>query len=629
LKNSLFTSDDIYYFKEGTHYKLYNKLGSHYGKVDNKEGFYFSTWAPNAKYVSLISDFNSWDKDANPMVLRDDDSGIWECFVEGMQEETNYKFYIESKLNNQIFQKSDPYAKYWEKPPKSSSKTYRFDYKWRDKNWIDRRAEKNSLDKPISIYELHLGSWIRDKNLDFLNYRDLADELSSYIKERDFTHIELLPVTEHPFYGSWGYQSIGYFAPTSRYGKPEDFMYFVDKMHLEGIGVILDWVPSHFAVDSHGLANFDGTNLYEHSDPRQGFHPEWGSYVFNFGRHEVREFLISSAHFWFDLFHIDGIRVDAVASILYLDYAREDGDWIANREGGNANLDAVDFLKELNSSCYRDFGDILMIAEESTAWSKVSKPIYDGGLGFGLKWNMGWMHDSLKYLSRDFIHRKFHQDQITFSIWYAFNENFQLALSHDEVVHMKGSLINKMSGDYWQKFANLRVLYAYMYAHPGKKLLFMGGEFAQFREWDYNSSLDWNLLEYENHSSISKLITDLNGLYRKYDCLYRFDFDERGFSWVDINDREKSIISFLRKGEASLFLIICNFTPSVHESYKIGVPANGKWREILNTDDKKYGGSGVVNSKEMEPIAETMHGFDYSIEVTLSPLSVSYIELKG
>jgi 1,4-alpha-glucan branching enzyme len=627
MRDSLITPDDIYFFKEGTHYKLYDKLGSHRVNFGGVDGYFFALWAPNAKYVSLISDFNNWDRGLNPMTLRDDNSGIWECFVPNIPDNTNYKYYIESHHHNQIFEKSDPYARFWETPPHSSSKTYQLNYNWNDKDWMDsKRAEVNSIDKPISIYEVHLGSWIKCDKGNFVNYRVLADRLANYIKELGFTHIELLPITEHPFYGSWGYQCIGYFAPTSRYGTPEDFMYFIDTMHKNGIGVILDWVPSHFAVDLHGLANFDGTNLYEHTDPRLGFHPEWGSSIFNFGRNEVREFLISSAMFWFDKYHIDGIRVDAVASILYLDYAREDGEWIPNKYGSNENLDAIRFLQDLNSTVYNNFDNILMIAEESTAWPNVSRPPYDGGLGFSLKWNMGWMHDSLKYFSKDSIYRKYHHDQITFSIWYAFHENFMLSLSHDEVVHMKGSLINKMSGDYWQKFANLRTLYSYMYAHPGKKLIFMGCEIAQFREWDYNSSIDWNLLDYEAHSKLQNLVCELNRIYKEEEALYRFDFDERGFVWVDASNGEQSILTFLRKGEKSTMLIICNFTPVVRYNYEIGVPFAGEWEEILNSDLDEFGGSGVTNSKIQKTIDTPNHGFDNSIVLALPPLAVMYLK---
>lgn len=627
MENSLITDEDIYFFKEGTHYRLFDKLGSHRASFGGVDGYFFALWAPNAQSVSLRGDFNNWDKDKNPMQLREDGSGIWECFVPDVNANMNYKYFLVSKYHNQILEKSDPYANFWEVPPKSSSKTYEVEFKWSDSEWLNNRSQINSLHKPISIYEMHLGSWIKSENESFINYRVLADKLAPYINQLGFTHIELLPITEHPFYGSWGYQSIGYFAPTSRYGTPEDFIYFIDTMHRHNIGVILDWVPSHFAVDMHGLANFDGTNLYEHTDPKLGFHPEWGSSIFNFGRNEVKEFLISSAIFWFEKYHIDGIRVDAVASMLYLDYARDDGEWIPNKHGSNENLEAIKFLQELNSAVYTNFPDALMIAEESTAWPNVSRPPYDGGLGFALKWNMGWMHDTLKYFSKDSVYRKYHHDQITFSLWYAFHENFLLSLSHDEVVHMKGSLINKMSGDYWQKFANLRTLYSYMFAHPGKKLLFMGAEIAQFREWDYNSSLDWNLLDYEAHSKLQHLVCRLNELYKNEEALYQFDFDNRGFRWIDTSDREQSVMSFLRSGMESHILTICNFTPVVRYNYRIGVPFAGLWREILNSDLEEFGGSGVRNQYEIQTEEIATHGYSQSISLVLPPLSVLYLKL--
>ncbi|NPA82121.1 MAG: 1,4-alpha-glucan branching protein GlgB, partial [Epsilonproteobacteria bacterium] len=488
---SLFSDFDIYLFKEGKHTKLYEKLGSHL--IKEKEGVYFAVWAPNAEYVSVRGDFNNYNTSSHPLKLREDGSGIWEGFIKNIKPGITYKYHIKSKYHGIVHDKSDPYGFFWEVPPKSATRVWDIEgYEWRDKEWMKIRKNKNSLHSPINVYEVHLGSWRRkvEEGNRYLTYRELADELVEYLKDMNYTHVELLPITEYPFEGSWGYQVIGYFAPTSRFGTPQDFMYFVDKMHQNGIGVIMDWVPSHFAVDMHGLINFDGTALYEHQDPRQGYHPEWGSIIFNYGRNEVKAFLISSAMFWLEKYHIDGLRVDAVASMLYLDYARKDGEWIPNKYGGNENLEAVEFLKELNETIYTSNEGIISIAEESTAWPMVTKPPYMGGLGFGLKWNMGWMHDSLDYFKKDPIYRQYHHDRLTFTIWYTFDENFILPLSHDEVVHMKGSLINKMPGLYDDKFANLRALFSYMTAHPGKKLLFMGGEFAQFAEWNYKESLD-------------------------------------------------------------------------------------------------------------------------------------------
>lgn len=625
---SLFSPHDIYHFKEGTHYKLYEKLGSHIIKSKSKDGVYFALWAPNAKYVSVIADFNGWSKERHPLKLRDDDSGIWEGFIEGVESNSPYKYYIESKHNDFVAEKSDPYAKYWEVRPNSASKTYQVNFdKFDDKKWMESRANFNSPDKPISIYELHLGSWKRGFDNAELDYRELADELAPYLNKLGFTHIELLPITEHPFDGSWGYQCIGYFAPTSRYGAPEDFIYFINKMHNSGIGVILDWVPSHFAVDMHGLGFFDGTNLYEHQDPRQGFHPDWKSSIFNLGRNEVKEFLISSALYWVEKFHIDGIRVDAVASMLYLDYAREDGEWIPNRYGGKENIESIEFLRDLNHTIYTNYPDVMMIAEESTSWPMVTKPPYLGGLGFGFKWNMGWMHDTLSYFKKDPIHRKYHQDELTFSLIYAFHENFVLSLSHDEVVHMKGSMINKMAGDYWQKFANLRALYGYMFSHPGKKLLFMGCEIAQFSEWNYKGSLDWNLLDFPMHSSMLKLIEDLNRIYKSEKALYRYEFEDRGFEWIDTSDSESSVISYIRKGESKeeSIVVICNLTPIVRNNYRVGVPFKGDYEEIFNSDSEIYGGGNVVNKMVSSEEVE-MHSRENSITLTLPPLATIFLK---
>ncbi|MCM8832062.1 MAG: 1,4-alpha-glucan branching protein GlgB [Candidatus Omnitrophica bacterium] len=624
-QKSLFTDYDIYLFKEGNFFKAYEKLGCHLIKINGKEGAYFAVWAPNAKSVSVIGNFNNWNTTANFLQLRQDGSGIWEGFIAGVKKGDIYKYHIVSNYNNYTVDKTDPYAFFLEVPPKTASIVWDLDYNWKDTKWMKNRYKYNSLNSPFSIYEVHLGSWRRvpEENNRFLTYRELAIWLPKYVKEMGFTHVEFLPVMEHPFYGSWGYQVLGYFAPTSRYGTPQDFMYLVDCLHQHNIGVILDWVPSHFPSDGYGLVFFDGTHLYEHQDMRKGFHPEWNSYIFNYGRYEVRNFLISSALFWFDKYHIDGIRVDAVASMLYLDYARQNGDWVPNIYGGKENLEAIDFIKRLNEIIYSNFSDVQVIAEESTAWPAVSRPTSCGGLGFGMKWNMGWMHDTLEYMSKDPIYRKYHHNQLTFSMWYAFYENFVLPLSHDEVVHGKGSLFGKMPGDDWQKFANLRLLFSYMYTHPGKKLLFMGNEFGQWKEWDHLNSLDWHILEYSVHQGVKDLVRDLNFLYRSLPALYQLDFEPEGFSWVDFSDWEKSIISYLRKSKNSkqILLVVCNFTPVVYHNYRIGVPIKSFWKEIFNSDNKKYGGSGVTNTQPILAQNIPFHNLPYSIELTLPPLA--------
>lgn len=619
---SLWQEQDSYYFKEGSHYRLFEKLGAHVVEANGKKGVYFALWAPNAVSVSVVADFNNYDPDAHFLKLRADGSGVWEGLIEGAKVGEGYKYLIRAQ-NGSVQEKSDPFGFFWEIPPRSATKIDKSTYKWQDKSYLSTRYKINNSNAPISIYELHLGSWRfnADENRP-LTYKELAIELPEYIEKMGFTHVEFLPPTEHPFGGSWGYQVIGYFAPTSRFGTPDEFRALVDALHARNIGVIIDWVPSHFAVDMHGLANFDGTNLYEHSDPRQGFHPEWGSAIFNLGRNEVKAFLISSAIFWLEQFHIDGIRVDAVASMLYLDYSRKDGEWIANEYGGKENLKAVKFLQTLNAVCYEKFGDILMIAEESTAWPQVTRPTDAGGLGFGFKWNMGWMHDTLKYLSYDPIYRKFHHDQITFSIWYAFNENFMLSLSHDEVVHMKGSLIGKMCGDEWQKFANLRLLFAYMYAHPGKKLLFMGMEFGQYAEWNYEKSLDWHLLQYPVHSNLQGFVAELNALYKSENALWERDFEMSGFEWIDMRDRDQSVISFLRKGRDSEVLVVCNFTPNIRYDYVVGAPSNGEWIEIFNSDSAKYGGSNAGNMGKVTANSYSAHNKPFSLTITLPPLAV-------
>lgn len=629
---SLLSEQDIYHIKEGSEYRLFDKLGSHYVEKDGVEGVLFAVWAPSAKYISVIGDFNDWDKGSHKMNFRDDGSGIWECFISNVEvpEGSSYKYYLESKFHNFKDEKSDPHAFYWEKPPKSATRTWKLDYKWNDEEWMRTRKEKNSLKSPISIYEMHLGSWKRkiEENRS-LSYRELADELPKYLKDLGFTHVEFLPVTEHPYDGSWGYQTLGYYAPTSRFGTPQDFMYLVDKLHQANIGVIFDWVPSHFAVDMHGLANFDGTNIYEHADKKQGFHPEWGSSIFNLGRNEVKNFLISSALFWFEKYHIDGIRVDAVTSMLYLDYGREDGEWVANEYGGKENLEAVKFLQTLNYNIYQRYDDVMMMAEESTAWPMVTKPTYLGGLGFEYKWNMGWMHDTLKYMSLDPILKKYHQNQITFSIWYAYNEQFLLALSHDEVVHMKGSLINKMPGDLWQKFANLRLMYGYMFAHPGKKLLFMGSEFAQFSEWNYETSLDWHLIENESmNKDVYKFLKTVQNLYKTNPSLYINDYDKKGFKWIDSSDSENSVISFIRSSDnhEETIIVVCNFTPIPRYNYKVGVPEDCQWDEILNSDSEVFGGSNIGNLGSVKSVPDNLHGFEASLELTLPPLGIIWLK---
>jgi len=627
---SMFTDQDIYFFKEGNHFRLYEKLGSRMATRDGVKGVYFAVWAPNASRVSIIGDFNKWDPAKHALNSRPDQSGIWEGFIPGLKKGELYKYHIISKFNDFRIDKRDPFAFFSEIPPQTASVIWDLDYEWKDDKWMKGRQERNALDRPFSVYELHFGSWKRvfEENNRFLTYREMAEPLVQYLTETGFTHVQFMPLMVHPFYGSWGYQTIGYFAPTSRYGTPQDLMYLIDRLHQAGIGVIFDWVPSHFPSDGHGLAYFDGTNLYEHSDPRQGFHPEWKSYIFNYGRNETREFLISSALFWFDKYHIDGIRVDGVASMLYLDYSRKEGEWIPNRYGGRENLEAIDFLKRLNSEIYGNYPGVQTIAEESTAWPMVSRPIHSGGLGFGMKWNMGWMHDILDYFTKDPIHRKHHHDELTFSFLYVFTENFMLSLSHDEVVYGKGSLIRKMPGDDWQKFANLRLLYGYMYAHPGKKLLFMGSEFAQWNEWDHEKSLDWNLLEFDPHRNIKRWVSELNQFYSDEPALFEQDFSSEGFEWVDASDWQNSIVSFIRKDKSGkkLILAVCNFTPVPRSNYKLGVPREGLWKERLNSDAKEYGGSGQGNMGGVRSVPVRCHGKPYSLSLTLPPLGIVFFK---
>ncbi len=623
------TDDDLYLFNEGSHYRLYEKLGAHLITVDGIEGTYFAVWAPNARQVSVAGEFNGWNKSSHPLRPRGQ-SGIWEGFIPGVDRGALYKYYIVSRHHGYRVEKTDPLAFYNETSPKTASVVWSLDYSWGDQAWMEKRRERNALDAPISIYEVHLGSWQRvpEEGHRYLTYRELAPRLANYVTEMGFTHVEFLPVMEHPFYGSWGYQTTGYFAPTSRYGAPQDFLYLVDYLHQHDIGVILDWVPSHFPNDEHGLGYFDGTHLYEHEDPRQGIHPDWNTFIFNYNRNEVRSFLFSSAHFWLNKYHADGLRVDAVASMLYLDYGRKQGEWIPNKYGGHENLEAIAFLRRFNEAVYRENTDVQTIAEESTAWPMVSRPIYVGGLGFGLKWDMGWMHDTLEYISKDPIYRKYHQNDLTFRMVYAFTENFILPLSHDEVVHGKGALLGKMPGDDWQKFANLRLLFGYMYAQPGKKLLFMGGEFGQRREWTHDESLEWHLLNYTPHSGLKRWVEDLNRLYRGQPALYQLDFEPAGFEWVDNNDYEHSVLSFIRKGRSAedAVLVVCNFTPTTHFNYRVGVPRLGYWKELLNSDARDYGGSGQGNLGGVEAAPLPFHGRPYSLTFTLPPLAAVFFK---
>lgn len=629
---SLFTDYDIYIFKQGKHYKLYEKLGSHILTVNGIGGTYFAVWAPNAEKVSVIGDFNNWDSERHPLSARWDGSGIWECFIPGIGKGTTYKYHITTRFSGYRVDKADPFALYCETLPGTSSVVWDTNYKWEDEEWMAVRHKINSLNSPISIYEVHIGSWRRipEEGNRFLTYREIAVQLADYVKNMGFTHVELLPVMEHPFYGSWGYQATGYFAPTSRYGNPQDFMWFIDYLHKNGIGVILDWVPSHFPDDIHGLVYFDGTHLYEHEDPRKGFHPDWNSYIFNYGRNEIKAFLISSALFWIERYHIDALRIDAVASMLYLDYSRKEGEWIPNKFGGRENIDVIDFLKQLNSLIYKEHPDVQTIAEESTSWPMVSRPLYIGGLGFGLKWNMGWMHDTLNFFSLDSIFRKYNHQQLTFSIWYAFYENFILTLSHDEVVYGKGSLLAKMPGDEWEKRANLRLLFGYMYGHPGKKLIFMGGEFGQYNEWNHEISLDWHLLQYHSHQGIQNWMRDLNHLYRNEPALYEIDFQPEGFRWVDFRDWEQGIISFIRKSKNNEeMLIVCNLTPVPRYKYRIGVPHDGIWLEMLNSDAVCYGGSGHGNFGRITAEPIPFHGYNQSLPLTLPPAGVLFLKCIG
>jgi 1,4-alpha-glucan branching enzyme len=627
----LLTEQDLYLFNQGRHYRAYEKLGSHLTSVDGRPGASFSVWAPNARAVTVMGSFNDWNKDSHPLRPRES-SGIWEEFIPGVTKGSVYKYHIVSRHHGHVVDKADPFGFLHEKPPRTASLVWDLDYQWSDHDWMQGREGRNSLHAPISIYEVHLGSWMRvpEEHNRPLTYRETAPRLADYAQRMQFTHVELLPVMEHPFYGSWGYQTTGYFAPTARYGTPQDFMYLVDYLHQRGIGVILDWVPSHFPADEHGLAYFDGTHLFEHSDSRQGFHPDWKTLIFNYGRDEVRSFLLSSAMFWLDKYHIDGLRVDAVASMLYLDYSRKQGEWLPNKYGGRENLEAIDFLRQFNIEAYKQYPGIQTFAEESTAWPMVSRPSYLGGLGFGLKWDMGWMHDTLQYFSHDPIHRKFHHNQLTFRMLYGFTENFVLPLSHDEVVHGKGSLIGKMPGDEWQRFANLRLLFGYMFAQPGKKLLFMGDEFGQVREWTHDTSLEWDVLQYPVHHGLQNWVEQLNRLYAQEPALHDYDTDPKGFEWIDCNDNAASTISLLRKSRSPSqnIVIVCNFTPIPRLEYRLGVPAGGYWRELLNSDGKEYGGSGMGNAGGVMAENKPVHGRPYSLELTLPPLGALFLKAE-
>jgi len=621
---SMLSDDDLYLFNEGSQFRLWEKLGARV--VEG--GAWFGVWAPNAESVSVIGDFNGWDPRSNPLSPRAN-SGIWEGLVAGLGKGTLYKFHVIARGGAWRADKTDPMGIFFEVAPKTAAIVWDLDYPWGDGEWMRDRKARNGPAAPCSIYEVHIGSWMRNEQAGnhSLSYQELAPRLADYCEKMGFTHVEFLPITEHPFFGSWGYQTTGYFAPTSRYGTPQDFMQLVDHLHQRGIGVVLDWVPSHFPTDEHGLGYFDGTHLYEHADPRRGFHPDWNSYIFNYGRHEVRSFLISSALFWLDRYHIDGIRVDAVASMLYLDYSRKNGEWIPNDYGGRENLEAIDFLRRFNKEVYAAFPDVQTMAEESTAWPLVSRPTYVGGLGFGMKWDMGWMHDTLQYMSREPVHRKWHQNELTFRGVYAFSENYVLPLSHDEVVHGKGSLLGKMPGDEWQKFANLRLLFAYLHATPGKKLLFMGGEFGQGREWNHDSQIDWYLLQYGSHEGLRRWVADLNHAHRGEPALHALDFDPAGWEWIDANDSVNSTLSFLRKAPGG-DLIACafNFTPVPRSDYQLGVPRGGFWQELLNSDAAEYGGTGWGNLGGVEARAEAWHGRPWSLTIGLPPLGAVFFK---
>jgi 1,4-alpha-glucan branching enzyme len=631
-RTSLLTDFDLYLFNEGTHVRVFEKLGAHVAEQNGTAGVAFAVWAPNAEAVSVIGDFNAWNFDANPLQPRGS-SGIWETFIPHLSQGTIYKYSIKPRFSWQRIEKADPYGFAAELRPRTASMVWDLsNYDWHDQEWVSRRRESQALDAPISIYEVHLGSWRRVPETNgFLTYRDLAHQLAEYCQMMGYTHVELLPISEHPLDASWGYQTVGYFAPTSRFGTPDDFRAFVDILHQAGIGVLLDWVPAHFPRDAHGLAAFDGTALYEHADPRQGEHPDWGTKIFNYGRNEVRSFLISNAVFWVEQYHIDGLRVDAVASMLYLDYSRTAGQWVPNQYGGRENLEAMSFLQRMNEVVHTECPGVLTIAEESTAWEKVTRPPYMGGLGFSLKWNMGWMHDTLAYISQNPIHRRWHHNEMTFSLLYAFSENFVLPFSHDEVVHGKGSMLSKVPGDGWQKFATLRLLYAYMWGHPGKKLLFQGLDFGQGDEWTENHSVDWHLLEYPYQAGLQRCVADLQRVYRQHPALYQADFDWQGFQWLESHDNENSVFAFLRRGRDSsdAVVVVCNFTPVPRYQYRVGVPTGGPWREILNTDSSLYSGGNIGNGGQVWALDEPWAGQPHSLCLTLPPLGAVYLRPGG
>ncbi|SFD50410.1 1,4-alpha-glucan branching enzyme [Chitinophaga sp. CF118] len=624
---SLFSAKDIELFQAGTHAHLYEKFGAHSLEYEGIAGTYFAVWAPNAAYISVIGDFNDWDHYRHTLYPRWDKSGIWEGFIPHVKQGTRYKYFIRSNSGEEL-QKGDPYANYWEVRPKTASVTWQLNYKWKDKKWMDHRAKHNSLTSPYSVYEVHLGSWRRPDPSNhevFYSYKEIAERLVPYVKDMGFTHVELMPVMEHPFDGSWGYQGTGYYAPTSRYGSPQDFMAFVDAFHEAGIGVILDWVPSHFPYDAHGLFRFDGSHVYEYGDMRKGFHPDWNSYIFNYGRNEVRSFLLSNAIFWLDKFHADGLRVDAVASMIHLSYSRPAGTWEPNEHGGPENLEAISFLKNMNETIYKLFPDVQTIAEESTSFYGVSRPTFMGGLGFGMKWMMGWMNDTLRYFKTDPLLRKWEQDRLTFSITYAFTENFMLPLSHDEVVHGKSPMLYKMPGDDWQKFANARLMYSYMFTHPGTKLLFMGDEFGQTSEWNFRSELDWHLMKHESHQGLQRFVKALNNLYTSYPALYAKQFEYYGFEWVIISDYDNCVLGYKRKGLAPEddLLIVLNMTPIPREDYLIGMEEEGTWTEILNSDAPQFFGSGVMNTSPVTTQKEFFNGKNYTIKLRLPPLGAA------
>ncbi len=623
IVHSLFTDFDINLFKGGKHYRLYDKLGSHPTEVDGVKGTYFAVWAPSAKAVSVVGNFNYWNESEHKLNVRWDSSGIWEGFIPEVGHGEIYKYKIQSHNNDIWTEKADPFARLCEQPPKTASVIWKTAYKWKDTDWMGYRKDKNGLDRPYSVYEVHLGSWKRDKDNKFLSYKQLSKDLVSYVRNMGYTHVEFMPIMEYPYDPSWGYQLTGYFAPTSRFGSPEEFKLLVDTFHQNDIGVILDWVPSHFPEDAHGLGFFDGSHLYEHPDRRKGYHQDWKSLIFNYGRNEVRAFLISNALFWLEQFHVDGLRVDAVASMLYLDYSREDGEWEPNMYGNNENLEAMSFIRELNEEVYASFDGVQTIAEESTAFTGVSRPVKYGGLGFGMKWMMGWMHDTLQYFKEDPINRKYHQNDLTFSMTYAFTENFMLPFSHDEVVYGKQSLVYRMPGDEWQRFANLRLLFGYMFTHPGTNLMFMGGEFGQTSEWNFQQSLDWHLLQYDGHAGIQQYVKDLNALYKSSPALYEKQFSAEGFQWIDYGDHENSVLTYVRKGhdDKNDLIVACNFTPVIRENYRIGIPKKGRLKEVFNSDAEQYGGSGKLNAT-VKSSSKAWHGHNKSVEITIPPLGI-------